>query len=119
MATMTVRTTVAFDPATAARLERLAKRWGVSNSETLRRALERADVGQPLLPVASDPTDQEIAAMTPRDAFVWLRANPQHPPGWAEDFRRELRQARERDAAIESERAAPGTAPLHEGPTPD
>ena len=41
---MTVRTSVAFDPATAARLERLAKRWGVSKSETLRRALESAEI---------------------------------------------------------------------------
>jgi hypothetical protein len=41
---MTVRTSVAFDPTTAARLERLAKRWGVSKSETLRRALESAEI---------------------------------------------------------------------------
>jgi len=42
MATMTVRTTVAFDPATAARLERLAKRWGISKSETMRRASRKS-----------------------------------------------------------------------------
>ena len=112
MAMMTVRTTVAFDPATAARLERLAKRWGVSKSETLRRALERAETGQPPLGVSLQPSDQEIAAMTPREAFTWLRANPQHPAGWGDDFRRELRQARERDAEIEEQRAARRNAPL-------
>lgn len=114
MATMTVRTTVAFDPATAARLERLATRWGVSKSETLRRALERAESEQSQPPASPEPTDQEIAAMTPREAFAWLRANPQHPPGWGEDFRRELREARERDAEIEEERAVRGDSPAHE-----
>jgi len=43
MATMTIRTSVAFDPATVARWERLSKRWGVSKSEALRRALEAAE----------------------------------------------------------------------------
>jgi len=43
---MTVRTSVAFDPATAARLERLAQRWGVFKSETLRRALESAEIAE-------------------------------------------------------------------------
>ena len=37
MAIMTIRTSVAFDPATVARWEKLSKRWGVSKSEALRR----------------------------------------------------------------------------------
>ncbi len=45
MAAMTIRTTVAFDPATVARWERLTKRWGTRKSETLRRALEAAEKG--------------------------------------------------------------------------
>ena len=104
MATMTIRTTVAFDPATAARLERLAKRWDISKSETLRRVLEKAESEIPISSVSQVPTDQEIAAMSPREAFEWLKANPQHPPGWGADFRHELREARDRDAEIEEER---------------
>jgi len=105
MATMIIRTTVAFDPATAARLERLAKRWGVSKSEAMRRALATAEE-QSIRPVGSGAllTDEQIAAMTPLEAFEWLQAHPQVPPGWGESFREELRAARERDAAIEDER---------------
>lgn len=98
MATMTIRTTVAFDPATAARLERLAKRWGVSKSETMRRALESAEKTSP----ASDTPD--FKGMTPLEILDWLRDNPQRPVGWGENFRRELREVRERDAITEEER---------------
>jgi hypothetical protein len=100
MDTMTIRTTVAFDPATAARLERLAKRWGVSKSETLRRALESAEKTS----AASGVPD--FKGMKPLEILDWLRDNPQRPAGWGEDFRRILREARERDAIIEEEREA-------------
>ena len=104
MATMTIRTTVAFDPATAARLERLAKRWGVSKSETLRRALETVE-NQTRSTGTMDPlADDEIAAMTPRQAFEWLRANPQSPPAWGNDGRKEILAMREMDAQIEEHR---------------
>lgn len=103
---MTVRTTVAFDPVTAARLERLAKRWGVSKSETMRRALESAEIGQPMPPVSPQPTEQEIAAMSPREALAWLRTNPQPkiPGGWGDNPSEELREMREQDALLEQER---------------
>ena len=97
---MTVRTTVAFDPATAARLERLAKRWGVSKSETLRRALESAEKTS----AASGVPD--FKGMKPLEILDWLRDNPQRHAGWGEDFRRILRETRERDAIIEEEREA-------------
>ena len=102
MATMTVRTTVAFDPATAARLERLAKRWGVSKSETLRRALEAAENAQPA--TADAPPD--FTRMTPLQVLDWLREHPspQVPGGWGDDPHRELREMREMDAKIEEER---------------
>lgn len=76
MATMTVRTRVAFDPATAARLERLAKRWGISKSETLRRALEAAEIAA-TTPSAgsSQPTLEEITVMTHQDALDWSGAS--------------------------------------------
>lgn len=101
MATMTVRTTVAFDPATAARLERLAKRWGISKSETLRRSLAEAEKNAG--PAAGESPD--FSAMTPIQILDWLAANPQVPPGWGDDHRRKLLELREMDAQIEDERA--------------
>ncbi|MEZ5398559.1 MAG: ribbon-helix-helix protein, CopG family [Bryobacteraceae bacterium] len=40
---MTHRTTFALDEATGERLRRLAARWGVSQAEVVRRAVERAE----------------------------------------------------------------------------
>lgn len=98
---MTVRTTVAFDPATAARLERLAKRWGISKSETLRRALEAAERSQAR---ETDFAEEAIARMTPLEAFEWLQKNPILPPGTGEKWRQELREQRQIDTQIEEER---------------
>jgi len=106
---MTVRTTVAFDPASAARLERLAMRWGVSKSETLRRALEdaerkatNANIGEP-----------DFQGMTPLQILQWLDGNPSPrvPGGWGDDPHQELHELREFDALIEEDRelARPGT----------
>ena len=39
---MTVRATYALDPETVGTLERLARRWGVSKSAALRRAIQAA-----------------------------------------------------------------------------
>ncbi|MCX6879320.1 MAG: ribbon-helix-helix protein, CopG family [Verrucomicrobia bacterium] len=100
MAPMSVRTTVAFDPVSAARLERLAKRWGVSKSETLRRALAMSDNTQP----AKAGKAPEFTDMTPLQILDWLAVNPQVPPGWGERHRRKLRELREVDARIEEER---------------
>lgn len=100
MAAMTIRTTVAFDPATVARWERLTKRWGVSKSEALRRALEAADAGGP----EGDPETPDFESMTPGEIMDWLRDHPMGPPGWGEAFQKELREARDRDAEIEEER---------------
>lgn len=99
MATMTIRTTVAFDPTTVARWERLAKRWGVSKSETLRRALESAENA---LQGPADPISN-FAGMPPLQILDWLRKNPSPPVpgGWGDDPHRELREA---DAKIEKER---------------
>jgi Ribbon-helix-helix protein, copG family len=100
MAIMTVRTTVAFDPATAARLERLAKRWGVSKSEALRRALELSENAEPA------STTPDFSGMTPLQILDWLRQHPSPPVpgGWGDDPHRELREMREMDAIIEDER---------------
>lgn len=100
MATMTIRTTVAFDPATVARWERLAKRWGVSKSEALRRAIEAAERHPPQTPAPQLPN---FAGMTPAQILDWLRANPSPrvPGGWGSDSLAELRAMRDKDADLE------------------
>jgi predicted transcriptional regulator len=99
---MTIRTTVAFNPATAARLDRLAKRWGVSKSETLRRALEKAE--QEVSEEGIQPPD--FSGMAPTEILDWLARNPSPsiPGGWGDDPHEELRKMRELDAKIEEER---------------
>jgi hypothetical protein len=98
MATMTVRTTVAFDLATAQRLDRLAKRWGISKSETLRRALEVAEKN-----LSSDP-EYDFSKMTPQRALEWLQANPVQPVGTGNRWSLEIRKQRLADAASEQRR---------------
>lgn len=103
MAALTVRTTVAFDPATAARLERLAKRWGVSKAETLRRALELSENAQP---AAAAP---DFSGMSPLQILDWLRQHPSPPipGGWGDDPHLEMREMREMDAKIEAMKPPP------------
>ena len=105
MAIMTVRTTVAFDPASAARLERLAMRWGVSKSETLRRALEDAEREA----ANADSGEPDFRGMTPLQILEWLDENPSPRVrgGWGDDPHRELREMRELDAMVEEERERP------------
>lgn len=100
MAIMTIRTSVAFDPVTVSRWERLAKRWKVSKSEALRRALEMAEAQSPAF------DEPEFDSMSPKEILDWLRDHPQPPipGGWGEDPHAELRSMREADAAIEEER---------------
>jgi len=43
MARMSVRTSYALDPATAARIKRLARAWGVSQSEVIRRSVRQVE----------------------------------------------------------------------------
>lgn len=98
---MTIRTTVAFDPATVQRLERLAKRWGVSKSETLRRALEAAERAALL------DTESEFSQMSPGQALQWLHSHPTQPPGTGNQWSREIRKQRAADAAREQRRTRP------------
>ena len=100
MAIMTVRTTVAFDLATAQRLERLAKRWGLSKSETLRKVLEAAERN-----LLTDKTP-DFSSMTPAEALRWLHSHPEHPSGTGDRWSQEIRQQRAADAAREERRAA-------------
>lgn len=101
MASMTIRTTVAFDPPTVARWERLAKRWGTSKSEALRRALQAAESSAGAELCAKEP---QFTGMTPMQIVDWLSANPQVPPGWGQSFRQDLKGQREADAADDDAR---------------
>lgn len=55
---MTVRSTFALDPATAESLEALARRWDVSKSEALRRAVAAAATVE-----GADPASDAVAAL--------------------------------------------------------
>ena len=114
MATMTIRTTVAFDPATVARWERLTKRWGTTKSETLRRALEAAEREMTPAEVGAEP---DFTGMTPLQILEWLRENPSPPVpgGWGDDPHRELRELRQRDAEMEDERERERSELLRQG----
>lgn len=57
MASMTIRSTYAFDPETVEAIRTLAKRWKVSQAEALRRSV-RIAVAQ----VSDEPTPGEVIA---------------------------------------------------------
>jgi hypothetical protein len=95
MATMTIRTTVAFDPATVARWERLSKRWGTNKSETLRRALEAAEQKtESAVPAASCPSEEQVAAMSAEDALDWLCGHTLVSPAEGKQWREQMKQTR-------------------------
>ena len=97
---MTIRTTVAFDPATVARWERLTRRWGTTKSETLRRALEAAD-----REVTSASADEaEFSSMTPLEILGWIESNPLVPAGSGERWSAEVRAEREAESARSEQR---------------
>lgn len=98
---MTVRTTVAFDPATVVRLERLAARWQVSKSEAMRRALEQAENQERAEETGFVPPPVDVpdfSTMTPMEIMRWLEENPQVPPGTGDRWSRELREEREAES---------------------
>ena len=59
MARMTIRSTFALDVETADSLDRLAKRWQVSKSEALRRAVKAAATVE-----AADASSDALRALT-------------------------------------------------------
>jgi hypothetical protein len=73
MATMTIRSTYALDTDTVKRLDDLAREWGVSKSEALRRAIREADAGRPAT-ARLDALDrlQAGAALDRRMADRWI-----------------------------------------------
>lgn len=77
MAVHTVKTTYALDVETVRSLDELARRWNVSKSEALRRAI-RASAAQapaePLTPVQALDRLQGSLALSPRGAARWAAA---------------------------------------------
>jgi len=93
MATMHIRATFALDEPTTLGLAQLARKWGVSKSEALRRAVARAQE-QP------GPGGE----MTPQDALRALKRKPLLSGGQARTWRAENARARREseDAAARS-----------------
>ena len=74
MATHTVKTTYALDVETVRTLEDLARRWNVSKSEALRRAIRASSVQAPaerLTPIQALDRLQRRLGLTPRGAARW------------------------------------------------
>jgi hypothetical protein len=76
MAIPKIKATYSLDVATLRVLERIAKRWGVSKSEALRRAIQAsATQGQSGDPRAALLDElQSAAGLSNRDAAGWERA---------------------------------------------
>lgn len=76
MAIMTVRSTYALDPETVRILEEAARRWGVSKSEALRRAIRTAAGREPVSPrSAIHALDQlqKSMGLNSASARAWIR----------------------------------------------
>ena len=75
MATPTVKSTYALDLQTVRALERLAKRWAVSKSEALRRAIRAAsaDAGGRNDALEAWHALQRSMKLTPSRAAAWTR----------------------------------------------
>jgi Zn-dependent peptidase ImmA (M78 family) len=74
MATHTVKTTYALDVETVRTLEDLARRWNVSKSEALRRAIRASSVqapGEELTPIQALDRLQRRLSLSPRGAARW------------------------------------------------
>jgi post-segregation antitoxin (ccd killing protein) len=95
MATMHIRSTFAIDEPTALGLTELAKKWGVSKSEALRRAVARA---------REQPVIRED--MTPHDALAALARKPLLARGQARTWRAENERARRESDTVADRRLA-------------
>jgi DNA-binding phage protein len=89
MAITTIRTTYALDVETVRRLEALARDWGVSKSEALRRAIRAAEAPR---------TDRRLEAMKALRAS--LNLSPQQASRWASQVRDERRRASAKRAPV-------------------
>jgi hypothetical protein len=75
MATTTVKTTYALDLETVGALDALARRWNVSKSEAMRRAIRAAAashaVNTPPEPLQALDELQKVLALAPATAARW------------------------------------------------
>jgi len=73
MAVMTIKSTYSLDPATVRALEDLARRWGVSKSEALRRVIRAAASDRS--PAAIEALDalQRSLSLSPNKARAWAQ----------------------------------------------
>jgi len=85
MAIPTIKSTYALDLETVSALERMAKRWKVSKSEALRRAI-RAAAGEP-----SGSRNEGLAALD--EIQESLQLTPRRARAWAERARSERRES--------------------------
>jgi hypothetical protein len=77
MATHTVKTTYSLDVETVRTLEDLARRWNVSKSEALRRAIRTSSAQAPpvdVTPIQALDRVQRSLALTPLGAARWAAA---------------------------------------------
>ena len=77
MAAQTVKTTYALDVETVRRLDDLARRWNVSRSEALRRAIRTASVetdAEALTPIQALDRVQRSLCLAPPRAARWVAA---------------------------------------------
>jgi len=90
MARLSVKSTFSLDLRTIRSLERISRRWGVSKSEALRRAVLIAEQGEGETPDALHALEelQRSLGMTPARVREWSRA--------VRDERRSASEARER-----------------------
>jgi hypothetical protein len=74
MAVLSIKSTYTLDPPTVKALEVMARRWGVSKSEALRRAIraaERVADGGEAAPLAALTALQQSVKLTPAKARAW------------------------------------------------
>ena len=76
MATMTIKSTYSLDVETVRALERLAKQWGVSKSEALRRSIRQASETHPAGGEAASALDelQSSLELSEADASRWQKS---------------------------------------------
>jgi predicted transcriptional regulator len=73
MASMTVKATYSLDPDTVRSLDNLARRWGVTKSEALRRAIRGAAApGEACNRLELLDKVVESYGLTPREADAWV-----------------------------------------------
>jgi len=79
-----IRVTYAVDAQTVAAIDQLARDWGVSKSEAMRRAVRSA----------RERVDAQFSRMTPLEILDYSRNNPHHSEEEIEAWHREVRALR-------------------------